>query len=87
MKYVCGGATTRYDFAIASPGSVTVGQVAPNSSVNCRASSAWSLYRTPSITRPSVGPSVARRSLNSGNSSRHGVHHEAQKLTTTGWPR
>src|SRR5262249_43255290 len=37
-------------------------------------------------TRPSFGPSVASRSLNSGNSARHGVHQDAQKFTTTGWP-
>src|SRR6476660_2572891 len=72
---------------MASPGSVTVGHVAPNSSRHCFAGSAWSLYRTPSTTRPSDAPSCSRRSLNSGNSSRHGTHHDAQKFTMTGWPR
>ena len=34
-----------------------------------------------------MGPSVSSFSLNIGNSSRHGVHHEAQKFTTSGLPR
>ena len=61
--------------------------MAPKSSRNARARSGWSLYRTPTTWSPSVAPSVSSLSLNIGNSSRHGVHHDAQKFTTSGLPR
>src|SRR5215207_4768233 len=87
MKYVCGGATTRYDAARACPGSSTDGHVAPKSDRKASAASGSSFHRTPTICRPSVGPSSASLSTNIGNSLRHGIHHDAQKLTITGLPR
>ena len=73
---------------MAPSGSATVGQAAPVV-VEERAGRARARPCTGrrASTSPSVGPSVASFSVNRGNSSRHGTHHDAQKLTMTGLPR
>src|ERR1700690_252782 len=67
-------------------GSVTVGQSAFSLATKDRAGAASSLKSTPTTLSPSAAWRVSA-AARMGNSSRHGPHQDAQKLTRTGDPR
>jgi len=86
MKNVSGGPTMPNRLAIASPGSIAAGQLAPIRARNARAASERSWKTIPTIASPSPSCAAAAE-VSRGNSSTHGPHQLAQKLTITGRPR
>lgn len=86
-RNVSGTPKTPHSTALSPSGSTTLGKsTPPNSSMNPWAASSLSIVSIPTTTRPR-GPSWAAAAWSTGNSSRHGGHHEAHTLTSVTWPR
>ena len=87
MIKVSGNAPTPQSRPTAPPTSWTSGYVKPYVTAKARASSLRSCVSIPTNATPCGCASVIQRSCKIGASSLQGSHHEAQKLTTTTWPR